>query len=409
MLRQHLSQQLKQLAYPLTRRFISNCSVVEGVLQGGGEQSAQPREVKHSPQPLRLLLIHNCLFNQELRRRLFETSREVARFHLSTFQLGRLLRHNPHGVDFISAVLPPGCARAFDGLPHLVTREEVRQLIPVPESWETLRQGFSRKKRQITNQFELKSGLTCRISRDLQDLEFFYHQMHLPLIRRRYGSQADLDDWGAMRRAFDQGFLLFVLADGRPVAAALTQRADNHLVFRRTGVLDGAAATVRRVAQTALYYFQLRLALEQGLDAVDTMNSFPFLDDGVFRHKADWGALPLPDERARRRVFLVPSPSAAQNTRFFQLNPLVIEDERGLSAVIGDSTGSIPPGSGPPDRWNPPFPLAGLHGLQIWGPDGLRSVDLREVTAEVAPATGPRPPWRNTLSHFGGNRAELHI
>ena len=97
-----------------------------------------------------------------------------------------------------------------------------------------------------------------------------------------------------MCRAFEQGFLLLVLAGDQPVAGALSQRADNHPVFRRTGVLQGEEAHIRRGAQTALYYFQLRLALELGLDAVDAMNSFPFLDDGVFQHKADWGAVTLP-------------------------------------------------------------------------------------------------------------------
>ena len=376
MLRQHL----KQLAYPLTSRYLSNCCVVEGPLKGSDER-------------VRVLLIHNCLFNQELRGRLFDTAQEVERFHLPTFQLPQLLRRNPHRADFVCAVLPPGCRHAFEGLPHVVTREEVRQLIPVPGSWEELRQGFSRKKRQISNQFELKSGLTCRISRDLQDLEFFYHQMHVPLIRRRYGSRADLDDWKAMCRAFEQGFLLLVLAGDQPVAGALSQRADNHLVFRRTGVLQGEEAHIRRGAQTALYYFQLRLALELGLDAVDAMNSFPFLDDGVFQHKADWGAVTLPDEQARRRVFLLTSESAEKNARFFEINPMVVEDGTGLCAMIGTRRQPLQELS--PAQLSTHFRLDGLHGLGVWGLEGHRHFDLR-IHGATRRATGSSlSPIRN--------------
>jgi hypothetical protein len=90
MLRQHL----KQLTYPLTSRYLSNCCVVEGPLKGSDER-------------VRVLLIHNCLFNQELRSRLFDTSQEVDRFHLPTFQLRRWLHRNPHCADFVCAVLPP--------------------------------------------------------------------------------------------------------------------------------------------------------------------------------------------------------------------------------------------------------------------------------------------------------------
>lgn len=127
----------------------------------------------------------------------------------------------------------------------------------------------------------------------------------------------------------------------------------------------------------ALYYFQLRLALNEGLDAVDAMNSFPFLDDGVFLHKADWGAVTLPDHRAHRRVFLVTSSSAAKNARFFEINPLVVEDEAGLCAMIGDSRQSLQDLS--LDRLRTQYRLDGLHGLNVLGLEGRRNFDLRDL------------------------------
>lgn len=364
-----LLQRLKRTVYPLASRYFANASLVEGQLKG-------------SETTLRVLFVHNCLFNLQLRQRLFETSTTLSSRRVWLPGLaGELARQRAAGVDLVSAVLPPEVGATLAGLPQHQAHEEVRQVIATDMAWEELRKGFSKKKRQTTNDFGEKNGLNYRISHEPADLEHFYHRMHVPHIRRRYGELADLDSFEAMRAAFeDHGRLLFVMDGERAVAGALSQRVGDTLVFRRSGVLDGDETHVKGGAQTALYYFQLRDAVDSGIRAVDAMNSSAFLNDGVFKHKADWGARSLRDEVARRRVHLLPFGPAERIARFFELNPMVIDEGDDLAALIGDCS-LVADQPLPADKLRSRYHLVGLKRLHVLTPHGRHTIELPNAPA----------------------------
>ncbi len=346
-------QRMKEAVYPLTSRVIARAWVGEGA---AGESGCG----------LRILFVHNCLFNQNLQRRTLPSATVSSERHLLLVRLPGIVRSNPLGVDLVCAVLPSAYGALFGGTPFYRGRQEVRQLITTKGSWEDLRKGFSKKRRQISNDFEAKNGLTYRISRDPTDLDLFYHRMYVPHAKRRYGELADIDSYAHVRAAFSGGLLLFVLSEGRPVAGALSILAGDTLTFRRTGVLDGDETHVKVGAQTALYYFQLRYAVEHGLSTLDTMKSAPFLNDGVFRHKADWGARAIPDEEAVRSVFLFPLAPQPKLARFFELNPMIVDDGPRLSAVVGDTTEAEPGPSAASVAQR--YQTAGLSSLELHTP-----------------------------------------
>ena len=354
---------IKKAIYPLTSRVIARGWVAEGTVGGG---------------PLRVLFVHACQFNRVLQRRTFGDAAVSAERHVLLLQLPRIVRRNTFGVDLVCAVLPTAYGALLGGIPAYRTREEVRQVIATGGSWDELRKRFSKKRRQISNDFEAKNGLSFRISRERADLELFYHRMYAPHIRRRYGELADVDPYPEVEEAFSRGMLLFVLSGGAPVAGALSIVEGDRLLFRRTGVLDGDESHVKAGAQTALYYFQLRHALERGLSALDTMKSAPFLNDGVFRHKADWGALPHPDDEGDRAVFLFPLGSQDALARFFEANPMIVDDGDGLSAVVGDTTGD-PAASA--QALAARYPVAGLRKLELLTPGGREVLALGESGA----------------------------
>jgi hypothetical protein len=352
-------QRVKEAVYPLTSRLVARAWVAEGALGEAG-----PR--------LRILFAHNCQFNHHLQRRTFANATISSERHLLLAQLPGIVRRNALDVDLVCAVLPRPYGALFRGLSCWRGREWVRQVIATRASWEELRKSFSKKRRQISNDFEAKNGLSCRISREAADLDLFYHRMFVPHIRRRYGELADVDDYEDVKRAFaGGGLLLFVMSEDRPVAGALSVLAGDVLMFRRTGVLDGDESYVKVGAQTALYYFQLRYAVEHGLAALDTMKSAPFLNDGVFRHKADWGARSFPDDEAERAVFLFPLGPAEKLARFFEINPIIVDEGRGLSAVVGDTT-PVAAATEAVQRHQ----TSGLATVELFTPGGRRRLPL---------------------------------
>ena len=355
----------KQALYPLTSRLVARSWIAEGALGEGGPTA-------------RILFVHNCRFNLQLQQRTLAQATISGERQLLLPMLPGLLRGNPLGVDLACAVLPAAYAGLLRGLPHYRGREEVRQVIATAGTWDDLRKGFSKKRRQISNDFEAKNGLSYRMSRDPADLAFFYHRMHVPHIRRRYGDLASIDRFKDMQAVFANGLLLFVLNGDQPVAGALSIRAGNTLMFRRTGVLDGDESHVKVGAQTALYYFQLRYAVDQGLAALDTMKSTPILNDGVFRHKADWGARAQQDDEAERAIFLFPLGPQEKLARFFELNPMIVDDGPGLAAVMGNST--LDPGAAP-ETGVPKYQTAGIGTVELHTRGGRHRLPLPEGPA----------------------------
>jgi hypothetical protein len=314
---------IRQKVYELATRMMARTTLVEGVLKGSGL-------------PFRCLFVHSCLFTAELSKRTFATTPKVIRqSRIFIPMLGQHLKAHAGEFDLCAAVLPSFYESMFGARCSYKGQEEVRQVIDTDQDWESLRQNFSRKKRQVTNDFAEKNGLSFKISHATEDFDFFYHRMHVPHIRRRYGELADLDSYDTMKSFFEKGYVLFVTKNDQPVAGALSVIEGDTMMFRRSGVLDGDESHVKAGAQTALYYFQLRYAVENGIKAVDTMKTAPFLNDGVFKHKADWGAKTLRDDETTRSVYYFTNGPTEQLAAFFEQNPLAICVGDGLAGLVG--------------------------------------------------------------------------
>lgn len=290
----------------------------------------------------RVLLVHDGLFQGEVRARLLPPDARVVaqgRLFLGPGLAGRLAAcRDAH--DLVIAVLPPaalaaGAAGAAGG--GFIGPQEVRQVIPLDGGWDTMRTHFSAKRRQISNRFEEKHGLSARFSHDPAELEHFRVRMLEPLLRRRHGMLAAIDPPQRLTAWFARGGLLLVEKDGRAVAGALAEEQGDTLLFRRSGVLDADDSLVKAGAQTALYYFLIRHALARGLRHLDTLMSAPFPLDGVFRHKADWGAVSLPDDVTARQVLYLPRQGSAVAARLLDAWPVVVSDGAGRLGVLAGS------------------------------------------------------------------------
>ena len=339
----------KRKIYPLTSKVITNTTLVEGRLKG-------------SDQPYRTLFVHNCLFNMALMARMYDGTPEILERHrIAIPSLKSMVNQRRGGFDLCVAVLPKLYDNLIGPLANYRGQEEVRQVIDTSGTWEEVRARFSKKKRQLTNNFGERYGLTYRISHDEADFDFFYHRMHVPHIRRRYGDLSEMDSHTSMLEHFRKGFVLFVLRQGEPVAGALSLVEGDSILFRRSGVLDGDESIVKGGAQTALYYFQLRHAVDSGYKSVDTMKSAPFLNDGVFCHKADWGAQALRDDEAQQTVFyFVPEPDV-RTVRFFEINPAVVCEDDGLRGVAGDPSTQADVVTASPQPLAKRFQVSGLN------------------------------------------------
>jgi hypothetical protein len=341
---------VKRILYPATSRFLSHATVVEGRLKG-------------TEHPFRCLFVDNSDFTVYLGARMYKEPPVVLRkWRIWIPALRKLVLTKADSFDLCVAVLPMAYEPTFRGLYNYKCTETVRQVIDTSGSWEDVRSRFSKTKRQITNRFDEKYGLEYRMSNDLQEFDYFYHRMFLPHIQKRFGELSAIDSYEDMKTFFLKGQLLFVTKGSEVVAGALSLVEDGTLVFRRTGVLDGDDTHIEAGAQLALYYFQLKYANEHNLRAVDTMMSGPFLNDGVYINKREWGAAVLPDHNSRTWVYFFNAAPSEGIAHFFEKNPTIVHSDKGLKGVIGVSNATD-------------FPTASINDLtrryQCRGLDGF--------------------------------------
>jgi len=316
---------LKQKLYPFASKWIAHAVLVEGRLKG-------------ADQPFKCLFVSNSKFTEHLEARMFRDPPVVLRRRRILIpMLRRLLRKQSGTFDLCVAVVPKWYEPVFHDVYDYRCAEFVQQIIDVSGTWDELRSRFSKTRYQITNRFVERTGLDYRVSRDPQDLDLFYHRMFVPHIRKRYGDLSDIESYEEMKKFFENGLLLFVTRDKAAVAGALCRVENGTLIFRRAGVLDGDESHVKIGAQTALYYFQIRYAMDLKLRALDTMASLGFLNDGVYLHKRGWGAAVYPYGGSQNWVYLFNARPSTSMASFFGDNPLIVHKDQGLVGVIGIS------------------------------------------------------------------------
>lgn len=168
-------------------------------------------------------------------------------------------------------------------------------------SWQTYEDNSLSENTRRASRRAAKAGFTLQLTTDTAEQETFYHRMLLPMSQHLFG-----DDGRAPARAAYYSFcsgpeaeVLTLKRDGAFVAGALLKRCadSNELALLYYGALpvildDGS---LRRDVMAALNSWVFREACAAGRQ-VNLALTRPFLDDGVYNHKRQWGCWlqPLP-------------------------------------------------------------------------------------------------------------------
>jgi len=359
-------KKIQKLIYPLTSRYLSNATLVEGMLKGTDKM-------------FRCLFVENSKYEEIAVEKLFsETPHLLKKWKIWIPNLKSELKKNSDSIDLCIAVLPSNYKTLFDDLCAFKGQVCVRQIIDTSASWEKIFNAFHKKKRQYSNNVERKFGLSYTISHDIDDFDLFYYRMHLPHIRNQFDELAAIDSYDDMKKFFLKGFLLLVVAEGQKIAGALCLIENNKLMFRRSGVLDGNEEFRKKNAQFALYYFNIRYASERGIKQVDTMMSDSFLHNGVYRTKREWGASVYPDDEDGSIVYYFIPDFSPKLATLFEQNPVIIREEDGLYVLAGwhgASAMAVLDKKEMCDKYYSP----GLKGMILLAPNGEKTKMLFEI------------------------------
>lgn len=276
--------------------------------------------------------------------------------------------------DLGIALIPNRYEASLRGVYSYRGTKNVRQETGVSAPWDEMARCW-RNKEQTARKIR-KFGLQPRVSHQPEDFDLFYHQMFLPHVRHQFGNRAYIDSYEEMKPWFDQGFMLLVMEGETPIAGGLCSIAGDTLVFHRTGVLHGDLEHAKKGAQAAMYYFMLSHAKEKNLKKVNLLLSHAFVHDGVYHHKAGWGAGASPDDKAAQCLLYFLASGNAKTVLFLEKNPALVAGDNGTLDVLTGWSGSAEEFAAAKDAILRACAAPGIKRLIVHSEEGVQTVDL---------------------------------
>jgi len=240
---------------------------------------------------------------------------------------GRLARD----ADLLVTRLSPHMSRLMAGGDVLRIPERVTFSMQLPPSETTLKK--IRHSQSSNLRIIKKNNFSYKITNKKEDIENFYYNMYKPFVDNRFDDNVRLLSFEQSLQIFRRGALMWALQDGRIVAGNLIAaegQTARSVVF---GTVDGRREPVAAGALSALYYFSIEWACEEGFTQLDLGGSRPSLSNGALRTKHRWGA-----ELVRRNVqfdLIVHWRQWSDHIgEFLSRTPLIFRDEADLSGIV---------------------------------------------------------------------------
>ena len=348
--------------YPAASQYWSHATLVEGKL-------------RDSKDAFRCLFVENDDLRNYMIPRMYGESPVIIRKWRTWIPSLQKTINNYDDIDMAVAVLPRRYESQLEKTAYFKSQTLICSRIDTSGDWNAIKKRFQHNKRQFCNKMDKKSMFSYRISKELRDFDFFYHEMHVPHIQKRFRELAYVESYDVMKDMFLRGFLLFIEEGSLDVAGVLCEIQNDTLFSRRTGVLHGNEDYIKKGASSAEYYFTVKFALENGLSKVDLLKSRPFLNDGVYSTKRKWGARVFPNHQSNSWVFFFVPKYTRKIISFFEANPVISCKDDKMYGVVGWSN-TDPPSEKDHSKFTSQYYAPGLDGLVLIRPGSEKPVHI---------------------------------
>jgi hypothetical protein len=191
------------------------------------------------------------------------------------------------------------------------------------------------KKTLKNNLRKLKRGdFSYSITKDPDDFNYFYYNMHLPYISKRHGDTAIKKSYMEMKKSFENGELLQIKEGQEIVAGVIIDYKVMDEMPRLTilGVLRGDFNYVKRGAIIALYYYTIHYLKHRNYEKFNLGFTRPFFSDGVLNYKLNWGAKIVCKTSHAFLLSLSSKNKCLKN--FLSCNPFILRERNNLTLAI---------------------------------------------------------------------------
>ncbi|AQT92517.1 hypothetical protein [Pseudomonas azotoformans] len=246
----------------------------------------------------------------------------------------------------------------------------IHQEVDVSGDWSDIKSHLSKRECKRREQC-VAQGFHYNVSFEDRDFFEFYHLMHLPTMKHRYGELArSVEEKEAYARLFKQGVLFRIYDATEWVAGSVSQidKSGRILNARLIGVKNGSDTYRVNGAQNFVYHSIIEWAANNSsIDYVDFQGCEPFLTKGTFQYKKRFGTRAfIPNNNFGDWWLLMRVTELSPSVRSFLINnPLLIEGEgKSLKALYFYDANNTA-------RLDIPFESKGIEGVVFRDLDSL--------------------------------------
>lgn len=176
------------------------------------------------------------------------------------------------------------------------------------------------------------SYTVCRKSNN--NFDFFYWKMYFPYITKRFKTAAHTRGYFKAKACYrNNGGIIFVRREDKPVAGILFQIKRKTLYARNLGIYEGNQGFIRDLAGQAALLFLIEWAKEKGLSTLNYGATVPFMRDGTFQYKKEWGMF-IEAEADQPFCILGINPMSENLLPFLVHNPFIFLDKGLMKAAV---------------------------------------------------------------------------
>ncbi len=252
---------------------------------------------------------------------------------------------------------------------------------PLSEIWREIKNKSLSDNLRIVRKYQYVYEMT----RDLAKYNDWYRQMYVPYALERFGDASMTYGFRKLKRTFERGQILFVKRDNDHLAGTLIVTHGKDAWVHSLGIRTGNHNFLKQGVVSASYYFTVLWAKEKGYEHIDFGHCRPFLNDGVFIYKKNWGMAVKKSNRMQSVLGLkVFNPSQGVKA-FLANNPFVFIDRGKMKGfVLIQKNDPLTPGE--VRSLFKKYYISGLDCLIINSPQGFTS-SARETAAIEFPQT----------------------
>lgn len=265
---------------------------------------------------------------------LFRESEVVARHDASLFNVHSQSRH----------LLPEADIEIIDiGWPYvgffgrhgsfLEFADWINMTLPIEGDWSNVIRSFRNTTRNNDLRLIRRNQYRFELATDSASAKTFYEEMYLPSVSQRHGDASIIAPLAHVLKRARQGKLLQVFKGDDLVIAGVIYPKDDILYFLWQGAPQRFRKRPPEGAVSALYYFGILYAFDNGLHYVDFAGTRPFMDFGDFRFKRKWGAF-VDDSFSPNALLVRPLNNDDNTISLFEELPLIARGDDGLEAVV---------------------------------------------------------------------------